>query len=106
MASDPPEKASILSAPSAPNIIPRDECVLRASAFRTLVDGDTKQDGSVTEMLSHSAVIAYVSAFMTLEPGDLIARALRPESGLCTRSRVQIDILGLGILDNHVVAQG
>jgi len=72
------------------------------------VDGDTKQDGSVTEMLfGIDAVIAYVSAFMTLEPGDLIATGTPPGVGpLQPGSRVQIDILGLGILDNHVVAQG
>ncbi|HEY6390856.1 MAG TPA: fumarylacetoacetate hydrolase family protein [Bryobacteraceae bacterium] len=90
-----------------PYIIPRDEANFTSFRVRTFVDGGKKQDGSVTDMLfGVNAVIAYVSSFMTLEPGDLIATGTPPGVGpLQPGSRVQIDIEGLGVLENHVVAQ-
>jgi 2-keto-4-pentenoate hydratase/2-oxohepta-3-ene-1,7-dioic acid hydratase in catechol pathway len=91
-----------------PYIIPQAEADFVSFRVRTFVDGEKKQDGSVTEMLfSVNAVIAYVSSFMTLEPGDLIATGTPPGVGpMQPGSRVQIDIEGLGVLENHVVAQG
>ena len=91
-----------------PYIIPRDEADFPSFRVRTFVDGDKKQDGSVTEMLFDvNAVIAYITSFMTLEPGDLIATGTPPGVGpMQPGSRVQIDIQGLGVLENHVVAQG
>ncbi len=91
-----------------PYIIPREEADFPSFRVRTFVDGEKKQDGSVTEMLFDvNAVIAYVSSFMTLEPGDLIATGTPPGVGpMQPGSRVQIDIEGLGVLENHVVAQG
>jgi 2-keto-4-pentenoate hydratase/2-oxohepta-3-ene-1,7-dioic acid hydratase in catechol pathway len=91
-----------------PYIIPRDEADFANFRVRTFVDGDKKQDGSVSEMLFDvNAVIAYISSFMTLETGDLIATGTPPGVGpLQPGSRVQIDIEGLGVLENHVVAQG
>jgi 5-oxopent-3-ene-1,2,5-tricarboxylate decarboxylase/2-hydroxyhepta-2,4-diene-1,7-dioate isomerase len=91
-----------------PYIIPRAEADFASFRVRTFVDGDKKQDGSVTEMLFDvNAVIAYVTSFMTLEPGDLIATGTPPGVGpMQPGSRVQIDIEGLGVLENHVVAQG
>src|ERR1700682_3964662 len=53
-----------------PYIIPQAEVDFASFRVRTFVDGEKKQDGPVTEMLfSVNAVIAYVSSFMTLEPG-------------------------------------
>ena len=72
---------------------------------QTLVDGEIKQDASVKDMLfSVNDIIAYVSEFMTLEPGDLIATGTPPGVGpLQPGSRVQIKIEGIGVLDNTVV---
>ena len=72
---------------------------------QTIVDGELKQDGSVNDMLfSVGDIIAYVSEFMTLEPGDLIATGTPPGVGpLQPGSRVQIKIEGIGVLDNTVV---
>ncbi len=91
-----------------PYIIPQAEADFASFRVRTFVDGEKKQDGSVTEMLfSVNAVIAYITSFMTLEPGDLIATGTPPGVGpMLPGSRVQIDIAGLGVLENHVVAQG
>jgi 5-oxopent-3-ene-1,2,5-tricarboxylate decarboxylase/2-hydroxyhepta-2,4-diene-1,7-dioate isomerase len=49
---------------------------------RTLVNGEVKQDGPVTDMIfSLDVILEYVSAFMTLEPGDLIATGTPPGVG-------------------------
>jgi 2-keto-4-pentenoate hydratase/2-oxohepta-3-ene-1,7-dioic acid hydratase in catechol pathway len=90
-----------------PCLIPRDEIDFKSLRVRTLVDGETKQDAPVTDMLfSVDAIIAYVSAFMTLEPGDLIATGTPSGVGpLQPTSRVQVSIDGIGVLENAVVAQ-
>lgn len=91
-----------------PCIVPKDEANFSSFRVRTFVDGQKKQDGPVTDMLfSVADIIAYVSSFMTLEPGDLIATGTPPGVGpLLPGSRVQIDIEGIGVLENAVVAQG
>jgi len=90
-----------------PCMIPRDEADFASFRICTLVDGAIKQDGSVKEMIfSVNDIIAYVSAFMTLEPGDLIATGTPPGVGsLQPGSRVQIQIHGIGVLENTVVAE-
>ena len=79
-----------------------------AMRVRTLVNGEVKQDGSVGEMLFRvNDIIAFVSAFMTLEPGDLIATGTPPGVGpLEPGSRVQIEINQIGVLENWVVSEG
>ena len=91
-----------------PCIVPREEVKLSGLRVRTFVDGQKKQDGPVTEMMfGVDAIIAYVSAFMTLEPGDLIATGTPSGVGpLQPGSTVQINIEGIGILSNTVVPQG
>jgi 5-oxopent-3-ene-1,2,5-tricarboxylate decarboxylase/2-hydroxyhepta-2,4-diene-1,7-dioate isomerase len=72
---------------------------------RTFVDGDKKQEAPVSEMMfSVAVIISYVSAFMTLEPGDLIATGTPPGVGsLLPGSRVRIEIEPIGALENTVV---
>jgi len=91
-----------------PCIVPKDEANFNNFRVRTFVDGEKKQDGPVTDMLfSVADIIAYVSSFMTLEPGDLIATGTPPGVGpLLPGSRVQINIEGIGVLENTVIAQG
>lgn len=91
-----------------PYILPREEADFASFRVRTIVDGETKQDGSVMDMLfSVNDIIAYITSFMTLEPGDLIATGTPPGVGpLEPGSTVKIDIAGLGVLQNTVVAEG
>lgn len=91
-----------------PCIVPREEVDFNGLRVRTFVDGVKKQDGSVTEMLfGVNVIIEYVSAFMTLEPGDLIATGTPPGVGpLHPGAKVQIEIEGIGVLENTVIAQG
>lgn len=88
-----------------PCLVSKDELDLAALRVRTLVDGEVRQDGPVSDMMfGVDAIIAYVSAFMTLEPGDLIATGTPPGVGpLQPGSKVQVEINGIGVLENTVV---
>jgi 2-keto-4-pentenoate hydratase/2-oxohepta-3-ene-1,7-dioic acid hydratase in catechol pathway len=90
-----------------PCVIPKEEADFLGFRIRTLVNGDVKQDGSVTEMLfSVDAIIAYITAVMTLEPGDLIATGTPPGVGpIQPGSQVRVEIVGIGVLENAVVAE-
>jgi 2-keto-4-pentenoate hydratase/2-oxohepta-3-ene-1,7-dioic acid hydratase in catechol pathway len=80
---------------------------LNGSGLRviTRVNGETKQDAPVTDMLfSPGAILQFVTQFMTLEPGDLIATGTPPGVGpLQPGDRVEVEIPGLGTLGNKVV---
>ena len=91
-----------------PCMVPREEADSGRFRIRTLVDGAVKQDCSISEMLfSVNVIIEYVSAFMTLEPGDLIATGTPPGVGpLQVGSRVQVEISGIGVLENKVIGEG
>ena len=91
-----------------PCMIRREEADFKSFRVQTIVNGETKQDAPVTEMLFDvDDIIAYVSAFMTLEPGDLIATGTPPGVGpLQPGATVQIAIEGIGVLENTVIAQG
>ena len=91
-----------------PCIVRREECDFKSFRVQTFVNGEKKQDASVAEMLfGVDVIISYVSAFMTLVPGDLIATGTPPGVGpLQPGSKVQIVIEGIGVLENTVAAQG
>lgn len=93
--------------PVGPYIIPRNEIDLGALHLRTFVDDEKKQDAAIAEMIfSVNDIIAYISAFMTLEAGDLIATGTPSGVGpLQPGSRVRVEIQGLGKLENTVVAE-
>jgi 2-keto-4-pentenoate hydratase/2-oxohepta-3-ene-1,7-dioic acid hydratase in catechol pathway len=73
---------------------------------QTFVDGAKKQDAPITDMLfAVNEIVRYVTAFMTLEAGDLIASGTPPGVGpLSPGSQVQVVIEGIGILENTVIA--
>ncbi len=88
-----------------PCLAARDEVDFAALRLRTLVDGVQKQDGWPREMIfGVDAIIEFISAFMTLEPGDLIATGTPPGVGpMRPGSRVTVVIDGIGVLENPVV---
>lgn len=90
---------------AGPCMVPREDIELARLTVRTFVDGEKKQEGSVSEMMfSVDVIISYISEFMTLEPGDLIATGTPPGVGsLLPGSRVRIEIEGVGALENTVV---
>jgi len=94
--------------PVGPFIVPSDEVNLSSLRVRTFLDGEKKQDAAITEMIfSVNDIIAYVSAFMTLEPGDLIATGTPSGVGpLQPGSQVRVEIEGVGVLENTVILEG
>jgi 2-keto-4-pentenoate hydratase/2-oxohepta-3-ene-1,7-dioic acid hydratase in catechol pathway len=76
-------------------------------AVRCRVNGATRQDGSTANMIFDvPALIAYVSRMMTLEPGDLIVTGTPEGVGpLVDGDAMEIEIGGIGVLRNRVVAQ-
>jgi 2-keto-4-pentenoate hydratase/2-oxohepta-3-ene-1,7-dioic acid hydratase in catechol pathway len=88
-----------------PCVVTKDEVDFATLRVRTLVDGEVKQDGSVREMMfGVGDIIQYVSAFMTLEAGDLIATGTPSGVGpLQPGSTVRIEINSIGVLENTVV---
>ncbi len=89
-----------------PYLAGRDEVDFPSLRVQTFLDGELKQDGSVRDMIFPlDAIIEFVSAFMTLEPGDLIATGTPPGVGpMQPGSRVTVRIEGVGVLENPVVA--
>jgi 2-keto-4-pentenoate hydratase/2-oxohepta-3-ene-1,7-dioic acid hydratase in catechol pathway len=89
-----------------PWMVPRADVDFAALRVRTLVNGVVRQDASVLEMMfPPGAIISFVSQFMTLEPGDLIATGTPSGIGpLAVGDKVQVQIEGIGTLDNVVAA--
>lgn len=88
-----------------PCLVSKDDVDFKGLRVRSLVDGEIKQDGSVQDMIfPPDVIISYITAFMTLEPGDLIATGTPPGVGpLSPGSTVRIEIDGIGVLENHVI---
>jgi 2-keto-4-pentenoate hydratase/2-oxohepta-3-ene-1,7-dioic acid hydratase in catechol pathway len=70
------------------------------------VNGATRQKASTREMLfSPAQLIAYITAAMTLLPGDMIMTGTPAGVGpLLAGDAVEVEIEGIGVLRNPVVA--
>ncbi len=90
--------------PVGPWIVPAAEVDLAAVRVKTLLDGETKQDAPVSDMIFPvDVIISYVSQFLTLEPGDLIATGTPEGVGpMLPGSTVSVIVAGIGRLDNPV----
>jgi len=77
-----------------------------AARVRTLLDGAVVQDAPTSDLIHDvPAVIAYISACMTLLPGDVILTGTPAGVGPMTPGqRVTVEIAGIGALTNPVVA--
>lgn len=73
--------------------------------LRTYVNGELRQEGNTAD-LRHSVadLIAYVTEFMTLDPGDMIWTGT-PEgiSHIYPGDKLRLEIDGIGALENEVV---
>ncbi len=71
----------------------------------TRLDGEVVQDGRTSQMIyGIPALVAFVSAAMTLLPGDVILTGTPAGVGqLRAGQRVEIEIEGIGVLANPVV---
>lgn len=90
-----------------PCIVPKEEVRFDRLRVRTRVNGELRQDGSVRDMIFNvAAIIEFVTEFMTLEPGDLIATGTPPGVGpLQPGEIVQVDIEEIGVLENTVTRE-
>ncbi len=90
-----------------PWMVPKDEVDFSSSGVRTILDGEVRQEGYVRDFIfSVNAIVEYVTQFMTLEPGDLIATGTPAGVGpMKVGSRVSVEVFGVGTLENQVVAQ-
>lgn len=100
--------------PLGPFIVTPDALPPGASGLRitSRVNGETRQDSNTEDMIFSTArIIAILSQFMTLEPGDVIAtgtpsgvaHAMKPPGWMKARDRVEVEIEGIGVLGNPVV---
>nr|HEX4315639.1 fumarylacetoacetate hydrolase family protein [Kofleriaceae bacterium] len=89
---------------------PRIVAGLDPSALRivTRVNGAVKQDSSTSDLIFDvPTLIAFCSRHMTLEVGDVISTGTPSGVGnLAIGDAVEIEIEGIGVLRNHVVAPG
>ncbi|MEA1871027.1 MAG: fumarylacetoacetate hydrolase family protein [Candidatus Bipolaricaulota bacterium] len=91
------------SAPIGPMIVTKDEI---DGPFHVMlrVNGETKQDGTTRDFIFPiSVLIEELSAYMTLEPGDVIATGTPAGVGpLSAGDVVEVEIDGIGTLRNPV----
>jgi 2-keto-4-pentenoate hydratase/2-oxohepta-3-ene-1,7-dioic acid hydratase in catechol pathway len=98
--------------PVGPRLVAREEIDdPQALAIRCVLNGQTMQDSSTSQMIfSVAEIIAYVTRVITLEPGDLIATGTPagvgvfrdPKVLLKEGDEVSVEIEGLGTLTNPV----
>jgi 2-keto-4-pentenoate hydratase/2-oxohepta-3-ene-1,7-dioic acid hydratase in catechol pathway len=92
--------------PAGPWIVRRDDVAFDGLSVRTFVDNGKRQEGAAGEMIfSPDVVLEFVTQFMTLEPGDLVATGTPAGVGpLEPGSVVRVVVEGVGALENTVVA--
>lgn len=80
----------------------------RKLAVVTRVNGQERQRGTTSDMVfSIPVLLAYISAVMTLEPGDLVATGTPAGVGpLVHGDEVEVEVSGVGVLRNHVMGHG
>lgn len=98
--------------PIGPWLVTRDEVPDPSNLSLWLeVNGERCQDGNTANMIFHPAfLVSYISQFMTLKPGDIIATGTpagvgmgcKPPRYLKVGDRVTLEVAGLGT-QNHLV---
>jgi 2-keto-4-pentenoate hydratase/2-oxohepta-3-ene-1,7-dioic acid hydratase in catechol pathway len=100
--------------PLGPWIVTAAELPPGAAGLRitTRVNGETMQDSNTSDMIFPTArIVALLSEFMTLEPGDVIAtgtpsgvaHARKPPAWMKHGDVVEVEVEGIGVLRNPVV---
>ena len=101
--------------PIGPALVTADEVPdPHALDIRLSIDGEIMQDSNTRELIfSVPYLVSYLSQVMTLKPGDVIATgtpagvglAHQPPRWLRPGETVRVEIEGLGVLENPVVAE-
>lgn len=83
-------------------------------SLKTWVDDELRQNANTEQMLFNCyEMVAYLSQAMTLEPGDVITTGtpsgvgvkMKPRGYLQPGQTVKIEIAGIGVLSNPVIAE-
>ena len=83
-------------------------------SLKTWVDDELRQNANTGEMIFNCyEMVAYLSQAMTLEPGDVISTGtpsgvgvkMNPRGYLKPGQTVRIEIEGIGVLSNPVIAE-
>jgi 2-keto-4-pentenoate hydratase/2-oxohepta-3-ene-1,7-dioic acid hydratase in catechol pathway len=85
--------------------VPVADVDLGALSVTTRVNGEVRQHGDASDMVFDvPAILSYISAIMTLEPGDLVATGT-PDgiAPLADGDVVEIEVAGVGTVSNPVV---
>lgn len=87
--------------------VPLHEVDFDSLRVQTWLDGNCVQDAPVTDMIfPPGAILAYVTQFLTLEPGDLIATGTPEGVGpMQIGSTVRVAVPGVGQVENSIVAE-
>jgi 2-keto-4-pentenoate hydratase/2-oxohepta-3-ene-1,7-dioic acid hydratase in catechol pathway len=101
--------------PLGPWITTRDEVgEPHGLRLRTWVNGELRQDSNTKQLIFDCyALVEHLSTAFTLEPGDVISTgtpsgvgvAMKPPKYLVPGDTVRIEIEGLGVLENPVIAE-
>lgn len=94
-------------APCGPIVVPASELDPRDLEIQTLVNGTVRQSGRTSQFIfSIPRVIAFISRFLTLEPGDVISTGTPSGVGpLKPGDTVEVRVEGIGSLINPVRAE-
>ncbi len=107
-------KAWDATTPLGPAIVTPDECDVTAAAIRTTLNGDVMQEAAIADlMFDIPRLIADISVFTTLEPGDVVLTGTPagvgyrrdPQVFLRPGDVVSVEVDGVGRIDNDVVAE-
>jgi 2-keto-4-pentenoate hydratase/2-oxohepta-3-ene-1,7-dioic acid hydratase in catechol pathway len=99
-------------APMGPCLVPAKDLDVNNLTVRSYVNGELRQQDNTSAMFhSAAACIEYISQFMTLEAGDVIALGTPAGVGIALGHRlvpgdvVTVEVEGVGTLSNEVVAE-
>lgn len=101
-------------APTGPYLVTSDEVDPHNIRIGLRLNGETMQNSSTKELIfGVDEVIAHITQLITLQPGDLIFTGTPPGVGLARKpplflkagDRMEVDIEGVGVLANPVVAE-
>lgn len=103
------------TAPFGPELVTPDEIAeLSAMTVRSRLNGQVMQEATVADMIfSIPAIIAYLSAFTPLAPGDVIATGTpggvgakrQPPVWMKEGDTIEVEIGGVGTLTSRIVAE-
>ncbi|MEZ5791721.1 MAG: fumarylacetoacetate hydrolase family protein [Nitratireductor sp.] len=101
--------------PMGPVAVTADAFDPQSARIRCLVNGELRQDASISDLIFDiPRIISTISAGITLQPGDIIATGtpagvgigFTPPRYLVPGDQVRIEVDGIGVLENPVVAYG